>query len=261
MTNQSKKSKKINKKIVDWSQEEGNAALQKMTEELTESNTYNEKAFKRIQLTDKQKIYEQTIYDNEITFAFGPAGSSKTFTMCYAALKLLYQQRGVVGGYKKIVLCKPIKEAGEELGFLPGDWKDKVSPFMQSYVDNFEQIIGTRKVEEMVKAGEIEIIPLAYMRGRTLRDAIVLLDEAQNALENQLIMFITRKGKNCRMVVAGDIHQYDIRKDTVVYNRFINMLKGVEKIGFVEFLRADIVRDPILQEITDRYEQTFKNNK
>lgn len=258
MTNQ-KKSKKITKKIVDWSQEEGKAALPKGTiVPVEEIKSFFDKAFKRIKLTDKQRTYEQTIYDNEITFAFGPAGSSKTFTMCYAALKLLFQQKNENGNYKKIVLCKPIKEAGEELGFLPGGWEDKVNPFMQSYIDNFEQILGERKVKEMMESGEIEIIPLAYMRGRTLRDAIVLLDEAQNALENQLIMFITRKGKNCRMVVAGDINQYDIRKDTVVYHKFIKMLEGIDKIGFVEFLREDIVRDPILQEITDRYEQTFK---
>lgn len=261
MINQSKKSKKNIKKVVDWSKEESNAALPKNNQILGQDSedikTSIEKSFKRIKLNEKQQKYEQTIYDNEITFAWGPAGSAKTFTMCFAALNLLKSKEKL--GYEKIILCKPIKEAGEELGFLPGSVKDKTDPYMQSYIDNFEQIIGTRKVEEMLKAGEIEVIPLAYMRGRTFRNAIVLLDEAQNTLENQLIMFITRKGKNCRMVVAGDINQIDIKRETSVFYQFIQMLNGMDKVGFMEFLREDIVRDPMIQEITDRYEKTFKN--
>lgn len=210
-----------------------------------------------VQLRQTQNDYVQTVLQNDITFCYGPAGTSKTFTACYIALELLKKKE-----ITKIILCKPIQEAGEKLGFLPGTIDEKVDPYMKSYKSNIEKIIGWNRTEELFGAGVIEFQPLAYMRGDTYDNSLMILDEAQNADFRQLMLFITRMGKNTKVIVAGDVSQHDIAKNKVSLPSFIEMLKGIRGIGTHIFTDKDIVRAKILQEVVKRYDDwKDKNDK
>lgn len=204
----------------------------------------------KAQLRQTQNKYVNTILENEITFCQGPAGTSKTFTACYTALKLLANKE-----ISQIVLCKPIQESGEKLGFLPGDIKEKTDPYMQSYVSNLKKIIGDQVTEALVENEIILFKPLAFMRGDTFDKSLMILDEAQNATFKQLMLFVTRMGKGSKVIVTGDVSQYDIPKNNVGLPGFIKLMDGVKGIGHHVFENKDIVRAKILQDVVNKYDK------
>ena len=203
-----------------------------------------------VQLKPSQYDYFEKIKKNEITFCSGPAGTSKTFTACYTSLWLLATQ-----AVSKIILCKPIQESGEKLGFLPGDIADKVDPYMQSYISNFKKIVGDELTEGLIASGAIEFKPLAFMRGDTFDDSFMILDEAQNASFEQLMLFTTRMGKNSKVLVTGDVSQYDIPKASAGLPGFMELMKGIRGTGEHVFENKDIVRAKILQDVVNRYDK------
>ena len=199
--------------------------------------------------SDKQKEYLQAIDDNELVFSTGPAGTGKTFLACLQAAKYLAS-----GKVDRIILCRPAVEAGEKIGFLPGNLEDKLHPYLQPVYDALNHMMGTKQVNVLIQNKAIEVVPLVYMRGRTLNDAFVVLDEAQNTTPKQMKMFLTRMGFGSKFVVNGDITQIDIDTRAGVglidaYNRF----KVVSGIAWIEFGRDDIVRHPLVQVIVDGY--------
>ena len=215
------------------------------------------KALTGVQLRRSQKKYVDTIQENNITFCYGPAGTSKTFTACFQALKMLEAKE-----ITQIILCKPIQEAGEKLGFLPGEVDEKVAPYIKSYKSNIEKIIGPEKTEILFEKGIFKFEPLAYMRGNTYDDALMILDEAQNADFKQLMLFITRMGKDSKVIVAGDVSQHDIAKSKVSLPSFMKMIESVKGVGIHIFNETDIVRAKILQDIVKKYDKwKDENNK
>jgi len=200
--------------------------------------------------TLNQKNYVQAIETHSLTFGIGPAGTGKTYLAAVTAVKAL-QNRKV----ERLVLTRPAVEAGEKLGFLPGDLQQKIDPYLRPLYDALNEMIGAEKVPQMIEKGIIEIAPLAYMRGRTLSNAFIIVDEAQNTTTAQMKMILTRLGQNSRMVVTGDITQTDLpRHQTsglVVAQR---ILQGVEGIAFTHFTRSDVVRHPLVQKIIEAYE-------
>ena len=241
----------------------------KMKEDLkNEASKYNQKTKKKITLTKKEfeyynielSIKQHQLYkmirNNTLTTVQGPAGTSKTFTACYTALKLLVDKK-----IEKIILTKPIKESGEELGHLPGDVEEKTAPFMRSYMSNFEKIIGKQAVSFLRTQGTILVEPLAYMRGVTYDDSITLLDEAQNATIKQLMLWITRLGKNSKAVLMGDVGQYDIKKHDSKFINFIDMVSEINEIENFSFTTEDIVRNKILIDIVEKYEKLKSEGK
>lgn len=215
----------------------------------------NEENIKHVNLKNSQREYVNQILKNDITFCSGPAGTSKTFTACYTSLHLLAEKK-----IKKIILCKPIQESGEKLGFLPGDIADKIDPYMQSYISNFKKIAGNELIESLVHHGIIEFKPLAFMRGDTFDDAFMILDEAQNATFKQLMLFTTRMGKSSKVLITGDISQYDIPKANAGLTAFIELMKGIKGVGHHMFSNLDIVRAKILQEVVGRYDKWMIDN-
>ncbi|MBE9388887.1 PhoH family protein [Vagococcus salmoninarum] len=201
-----------------------------------------------------QKQYVEMIKARDVTFGIGPAGTGKTFlavVMAVAALK-----RGEV---QKIVLTRPAVEAGESLGFLPGDLKEKVDPYLRPVYDALHAVFGMDHTNRLMERGVIEIAPLAYMRGRTLEDSFVILDEAQNTTIAQMKMFLTRLGFNSKMIVNGDISQIDLPRGVtsgLVHGQ--KTLNHIKKIGFVKFESSDVVRHPVVAEIIDAYEEETK---
>lgn len=218
---------------------------------------FDSKLLKGVQLRKSQREYVKTVEQSDITFCYGPAGTSKTFTACYIALQML--ERKEIG---HIILCKPIQEAGEKLGFLPGEVDEKVAPYIKSYKSNIEKIIGPEKTELLFEKNIFSFEPLAYMRGNTYDDALMILDEAQNADYKQLMLFITRMGKSSKVIVAGDVSQHDIAKSKVSLPSFMQMIEKVRGVGIHIFNETDIVRAKILQDIVKKYEKwKDENNK
>lgn len=213
------------------------------------------KDFKDISLTAKQKLYFQAIQENTLTFCWGPAGSSKTFSACYTALYLL--AKGLVS---KIILTKPIQESGEKLGSLPGTVEEKIAPFRESFITNIEKIIGKEKTLQLFNSDVIEFQPLAYMRGSTFDETIMILDEAQNCDMKQLMLHVTRLGRDSKAIIAGDVTQHDISNDKVALPIFIDILRGIKGISEIKFDENDIVRSQILKEIVRRYEEWKNGN-
>ena len=203
--------------------------------------------------TPNQKTFYHTISRNDVTFAVGPAGCGKTFLATHYALKNLAK-----GKYDKMVITKPLVEVdGERMGYLPGDIDEKTMPYMMSLYYNKEQIIGKHRLEVLKKAGAIQVIPLAYMRGLTLTDSIVVLDEAQNATPAQLKTFLTRIGQGSKYIVCGDLMQSDIRKANGLDDS-IKRFTGVKRVGFSQFDLSDVVRHPIVAELLERYQDDYK---
>ena len=203
--------------------------------------------------SENQKKYFKLLNSESIVFAIGPAGTGKTFLAVAKGVSCL--QKGLV---KKIILSRPAVEAGEKLGFLPGDLKEKVDPFLKPIYDALYQLMPYDQVEKKINAGIIEIAPIAFMRGRTLEDCYIILDEAQNTTKVQMKMFLTRIGKNSKMVVAGDKTQIDLvsKNDSGLLDSE-NKLKGIKDIGIIYLKENDVVRHDIVRKIINAYE----NNK
>jgi phosphate starvation-inducible PhoH-like protein len=187
--------------------------------------------------------------ENDMIFAVGPAGSGKTYTSIALAVRALKNKE-----IRKIILSRPAVEAGEKLGFLPGDMKDKIDPYLQPLYDALEDMIPTQKLHEMMDQNIIQIAPLAFMRGRTLSDAVVVLDEAQNTTSNQIKMFLTRMGMNTKMIITGDMTQIDLPKGVRSGLReACQILKGIKGISFIEMNEKDIVRNKLVTRIVNAY--------
>lgn len=201
--------------------------------------------------TPTQKLYLEMIDENDIVIGIGPAGTGKTFLAVMASLIKLDK-----GEVSKIVLTRPVVEAGERLGFLPGDLYDKINPYLKPLYDAFFLMIGPEKLKHYLDEEIIEIIPLAYMRGRTLNDAFVILDEAQNTTPEQMKMFLTRLGFNSQLVITGDITQIDLdEKKASGLVQITKILKDIEEIKFIYFTENDIVRHKLVKKIIKAYEQ------
>ena len=190
-------------------------------------------------------------------FAIGPAGSGKTYTAIALAVRALKNKE-----IKKIILSRPAVEAGEKLGFLPGDMKDKIDPYLQPLYDALQDMIPAAKLKEYMELNIIQIAPLAFMRGRTLNDAVVILDEAQNTTTQQIKMFLTRMGTNTKMIVTGDMTQIDLpSSQTSGLVQALRILKGVKGISFIELNKKDIVRHKLVTQIVEAYEKFEKEAK
>ena len=205
--------------------------------------------------TQNQKDYFQLLNSKDIVFAYGPAGTGKTFLAVAKAVASL--QQGLV---KKIILSRPAVEAGEKLGFLPGDLKEKVDPFLRPIYDALYEMMPYDQVEKKLANNIIEIAPIAFMRGRTLEDCFIILDEAQNTTKIQMKMFLTRLGKNSKMVVVGDNTQIDLisKNDSGLIDAS-KKLKNIQDIGFIELDQRDVIRHEVVRKIINAYEQKNSN--
>lgn len=201
--------------------------------------------------TPNQQLLVKTFTENDLTFALGPAGTGKTYLAVAMAVRALKNRE-----VRKIILSRPAVEAGEKLGFLPGDMKDKIDPYLQPLYDALEDMIPNAKLKEYMETKVIQIAPLAFMRGRTLNDAIVVLDEAQNTTTHQIKMFLTRLGMGSKMIVTGDVTQIDLPRTTASgLIQALKILRNVKGIGMVEFEKKDIVRHHLVQRIVEAYER------
>lgn len=197
---------------------------------------------------NQQKLVE-TFLHNDLTFALGPAGTGKTYVAIALAVRALKNRE-----VKKIILSRPAVEAGEKLGFLPGDMKDKIDPYLQPLYDALEDMIPAVKLKEYMETKVIQIAPLAFMRGRTLSDAVIVLDEAQNTTTHQIKMFLTRMGMNAKMIITGDATQIDLPRSTQSgLIQALRILRDIPGIGKVEFGKKDIVRHALVQRIVEAY--------
>jgi len=201
--------------------------------------------------TEKQKKYITSLSKNNIVFSIGPAGTGKTFLAVAVAVSKLMS-----GDVKKIILSRPAVEAGENLGFLPGDLKEKIDPYLIPLYDSLYELVGYEKMQKKIDDGTVEIAPLAFMRGRTLKDSFVILDEAQNATDTQIKMFLTRLGKNTTMVVNGDPSQVDLpASKSSGLLKSINILDDIEEIKITRFDTKDVQRHPLVSKIIDAYKK------
>ena len=207
--------------------------------------------------TPNQQLLVKTISESDLTFALGPAGTGKTYLAVAMAVRALKNRE-----VRKIILSRPAVEAGEKLGFLPGDMKDKIDPYLQPLYDALEDMIPPMKLKEYMETNVIQIAPLAFMRGRTLNDAMVVLDEAQNTTTHQIKMFLTRLGMGSKMIVTGDVTQIDLPRTTSSgLIQALKILRNVKGIGKVEFEKADIVRHHLVQRIVEAYERFDKEEQ
>mgnify|MGYP003177943323 FL=1 len=205
--------------------------------------------------TENQQLLVKAFEENDLVFATGPAGSGKTFVAIALAVKALKNKE-----VRKIILSRPAVEAGEKLGFLPGEMKDKLDPYLQPLYDALQDMIPAVKLKEYMENNVIQIAPLAFMRGRTLNDAVIILDEAQNTTTHQIKMFLTRLGMNAKMIVTGDMTQIDLPASvTSGLKEAMGVLKNVSGIGRVEFNKKDIVRHKLVQRIVEAYDKFDKS--
>ena len=201
--------------------------------------------------SDNQKLLVDAYNTNDMVFAIGPAGSGKTYVSIALAVRALKNKE-----IRKIILSRPAVEAGEKLGFLPGDMKDKIDPYLQPLYDALQDMIPTQKLTEYMEQNVIQIAPLAFMRGRTLNDAVVILDEAQNTTSQQIKMFLTRMGQNTKMIITGDMTQVDLPHNVRSgLKEAREVLKDVKGISFIEMNEQDIVRHKLVTRIVKAYEQ------
>lgn len=221
-------------------------------EELYEEEIFKTAKGKSIRVkTMGQRRYIHAMKKNDIVFGIGPAGTGKTYLAVVMAVRALKQ-----GYVKKIILTRPAVEAGESLGFLPGDLKEKVDPYLRPLYDALHDILGQEYTQRMMERGVIEIAPLAYMRGRTLDDSFVILDEAQNTTGTQIKMFLTRLGFSSKMVITGDPSQVDLPKGVKSgLTLAANILSGVSGLSFITLEQTDVVRHPLVQRIIEAYDK------
>ena len=231
--------------------------------EIEESNV---KSFKQLIKTpkksviarsEKQSEYIKALKENDIVMSLGPAGTGKSFLAVSVAITLLMEKK-----IDRVILSRPAVEAGEKLGFLPGDMKEKVDPYLRPLYDALYELFGADKIDKKIETGEIEIAPLAFMRGRTLKNCFAILDEAQNATETQIKMFLTRIGENSKLVVNGDPSQVDlINKSHSGLVKSRNILKDLQEIKIIEFDHNDVVRHPLVSKIIKAYQKKSLDDK
>jgi len=231
--------------------------------EITESNV---KSFKQLIKTpkksviarsEKQSEYIKALKENDIVMSLGPAGTGKSFLAVSVAITLLMEKK-----IDRVILSRPAVEAGEKLGFLPGDMKEKVDPYLRPLYDALYELFGADKIDKKIETGEIEIAPLAFMRGRTLKNCFAILDEAQNATETQIKMFLTRIGENSKLVVNGDPSQVDLinkKESGLIKSR--DILKNLKEIKVIEFDHNDVVRHPLVSKIIRAYQNKSIDDK
>ena len=199
--------------------------------------------------SEKQKKYVRALKENVITISAGPAGTGKTFLAVAVALTMLLEKK-----IERIILSRPAVEAGERLGFLPGDMKEKVDPYLRPLYDSFYDLLDYEKIQKKIEVGDIEIAPLAFMRGRTLKNSFAILDEAQNATDTQIKMFLTRMGENSKIVINGDPSQIDLPKKSLSgLTKTKKLLGHLNEISFVDFDHTDVVRHPLVSKIVKAY--------
>ena len=202
-----------------------------------------------------QRRFYKTISDKDITFGIGPAGCGKTYLSVHRALRELGDKQSKIDG---IVIVKPLVEAaGEKIGYLPGDVEEKTAPFMMSFYYNMEQIIGKQRLQVLKESNTIQVIPLAFMRGITLANKFVILDEAQNATPEQIKMFVTRIGENSKYIITGDLEQSDIQKHKSGLEDAIKRFAGVHGVGLASFKEKDVVRHSLVRRLLKRYKPSF----
>ena len=226
----------------------------------------NVKSFKQLIVTprksviarsEKQSEYIKALRENEIVMSLGPAGTGKSFLAVSVAVTLLMEKK-----IERVILSRPAVEAGEKLGFLPGDMKDKVDPYLRPLYDALYELFGADKIDKKIETGEIEIAPLAFMRGRTLKNCFAILDEAQNATETQIKMFLTRIGENSKLVVNGDPSQIDlINKSQSGLVKSRDILRKIKEIKIIEFDHNDVVRHPLVSKIIQAYQKKSTDDK
>ena len=205
----------------------------------------------------KQSEYIKALKENEIVMSLGPAGTGKSFLAVSVAVTLLMEKK-----IERVILSRPAVEAGEKLGFLPGDMKEKVDPYLRPLYDALYELFGADKIDKKIESGEIEIAPLAFMRGRTLKNSFAILDEAQNATETQIKMFLTRIGENSKLVVNGDPSQIDlINKSYSGLVKSKKILKNIKEIKIIEFDHSDVVRHPLVSKIIRAYQKKSADAK
>jgi len=231
-----------------------------------EQDTSNIKSFKQLIKTprksviarsEKQSDYIKALKENDIVMSLGPAGTGKSFLAVSVGVTLLIEKK-----IDRVILSRPAVEAGEKLGFLPGDMKEKVDPYLRPLYDALYELFGADKIDKKIESGEIEIAPLAFMRGRTLKNCFAILDEAQNATETQIKMFLTRIGENSKLVVNGDPSQVDlINKSQSGLIKSKNILKNLKEIKIVEFDHTDVVRHPLVSKIIRAYQKKSTDDK
>jgi phosphate starvation-inducible protein PhoH and related proteins len=231
-----------------------------------EFETSNVKSFKQLIKTprksviarsEKQSNYIKALKENDIILSLGPAGTGKSFLAVSVAITLLMEKK-----IERVILSRPAVEAGEKLGFLPGDMKEKVDPYLRPLYDALYELFGADKIDKKIETGEIEIAPLAFMRGRTLKNCFAILDEAQNATETQIKMFLTRIGENSKLVVNGDPSQVDlINKSHSGLIKSKNILKELKEIKIIEFDHNDVVRHPLVSKIIRAYQTKSTDDK
>jgi len=204
-----------------------------------------------ISRSKKQKEYVKSLKNNQITMSLGPAGTGKTYLAVAVALSMLLEKK-----VERIILSRPAVEAGERLGFLPGDLKDKIDPYLRPLYDSLYDLLDYDKIQRKIESGAIEIAPLAFMRGRTLKNSFAILDEAQNATRIQIKMFLTRIGENSKLVVNGDPSQIDLpNKNQSGLAESQNILKGIKEIAVINFDHQDVVRHPLVTKIVEAYQK------
>jgi len=207
--------------------------------------------------SEKQSDYIKALKENDIVMSLGPAGTGKSFLAVSVAITLLMEKK-----IDRVILSRPAVEAGEKLGFLPGDMKEKVDPYLRPLYDALYELFGADKIDKKIATGEIEIAPLAFMRGRTLKNCFAILDEAQNATETQIKMFLTRIGENSKLVVNGDPSQIDlINKSQSGLIKSKDILKDLKEIKIIEFDHTDVVRHPLVSKIIRAYQKTSTDDK
>jgi phosphate starvation-inducible PhoH-like protein len=199
----------------------------------------------------KQKEYVKSLKTSQIVISLGPAGTGKTYLAVAVALSMLLEKK-----VERIILSRPAVEAGEKLGFLPGDMKDKIDPYLRPLYDSLYDLLDYDKIQRKIESGAIEIAPLAFMRGRTLKNSFAILDEAQNATEIQIKMFLTRIGENSKLVVNGDPSQVDLpNKNQSGLIKSHAILKGIKEISVINFDHQDVVRHPLVTKIVEAYQK------
>lgn len=222
-----------------------------VSEVLTDIIKVSGRAKNVVPKTAKQRLYVQSMRNNDVVFGIGPAGTGKTYLAVAVAVNMFLEKR-----VNRIILTRPAVEAGERLGFLPGDIADKINPYLRPLYDAMYHMMDFERVTALIEKGVIELAPIAFMRGRTLNDAFIILDEAQNTTVEQMKMFLTRLGFNSKAVITGDITQIDLpteKKSGLVVVR--DILKDVEGLDFVEFTKKDVIRHPLVQRIINAYEK------